>query len=176
MKIRIAELKDLEKIIQIYSKCKIELDNQGIFQWTDNYPNSKIIMTDIHKGILYLLEYKNEIIGTINISKEQEKEYGKIEWKFNEGKILVIHRLAIDPKEQGNGFARKLMDFAEDYAEKKGYTSIRLDAFSQNERVIKFYKKRNYFLRGKVNFPEREYPFYCMEKEIKTLANKVYKQ
>jgi len=86
---KIAELKDLEKIIQIYSKCKIELDNQGI---------------------LYLLEYKNEIIGTINISKEQ-----------------------------GNGFARKLMDFAEDYAEKKGYTSIRLDAFSQNERVIKFF-------------------------------------
>jgi ribosomal protein S18 acetylase RimI-like enzyme len=74
----------------------------------------------------------------------------------------------IDPKYQGKSYARKLMDFAEKYAKKNNYSSIRLDAYSQNKRVIDFYGKRKYFIRGNVNFPGREYPFHCMEKEIIT--------
>ena len=65
------------------------------------------------------------------------------------------------------------MEFAEEFARKNDYSSIRLDAYSQNDRVLKFYNKRNYYISGKVNFPEREYHFYCMEKEIKTAYNKV---
>lgn len=175
MTIRIANKKDIKYLTEIYNKCKVDLCKQEVFQWTDNYPNSEIITSDINKSHLYLMENESEIIGAINISEEQENEYKKIEWKFNDNKILVIHRLVIDPKHQGNGFARKLMDFAESYAKKNDYSSIRLDAYSQNKRVIKFYEKRNYFLRGEVNFPERNYSFYCMEKEIITLANKVYK-
>jgi ribosomal protein S18 acetylase RimI-like enzyme len=70
------------------------------------------------------------------------------------------------------GYAQKLMDFAENFAKENNYSSIRLDAYSQNERVIEFYKKRNYFIRGNINFPERKHPFHCMEKEIITAYNK----
>ena len=63
------------------------------------------------------------------------------------------------------------MDFAEKSANENNYSSIRLDAYSQNKRVIDFYKKRKYFTRGNVNFPEREYPFHCMEKKIITAYN-----
>ena len=72
----------------------------------------------------------------------------------------------IDPNYQGKGYAKKLMDFAEKFANENNYSSIRLDAYSQNKRVVEFYKKRNYIIRGSVNFPEREYPFHCMEKEL----------
>ena len=115
-----------------------------------------------------------EIIGAINISEEQEPEYETINWEFDNSKVLVIHRLVIDPKYQGKGYARKLMDFAEKFGKGNNYSSIRLDAFSQNKRVIEFYEKRKYFIRGNVNFPEREYPFHCMEKAIITAYNTVY--
>ncbi|WP_282042734.1 GNAT family N-acetyltransferase [Winogradskyella flava] len=162
------QLFDLEKLFQIYLNGKIDLENNGIYQWTNNYPTRSIIENDLKNGVLFVLKNGNEIIGAISISEEQEPEYDAINWEFNDSKVLVIHRLVIDPKYQRKGYARKLMDFAEKYANENSYSSIRLDAYSQNKRVIDFYKKRKYFIRGNVNFPQREYPFHCMEKEIIT--------
>ena len=173
LKIERGQLFDLQKLFQIYLNGKINLENNGIYQWTDNYPTISIIEDDLKKDVLYTLKNNEKIIGAINISEEQETEYNSIKWEFDNSKILVIHRLVIDPKYQKKGYAQKLMDFAEKFAKENNYTSIRLDAYSQNLRVIEFYKKRNYVIRGNVNFPEREHEFYCMEKEIITAYNTV---
>jgi len=165
-KIEKGQLFDLEKSFQIYLNAKIDLENNGIYQWTDNYPTITIIENDLRKGFLYTLKSNEKIIGAISISEEQEKEYKLVKWEFGNSKVLVIHRLVIDPKYQKKGYAQKLMEFAENFAKNNNYSSIRLDAYSQNERVIEFYKKRNYFIRGNVNFSERKHSFYCMEKEI----------
>jgi len=161
------QLSEINQLFQIYLNGKNDLEKNGIYQWTNNYPTLSIIESDLKKGVLFVLRNGKEIIGAINISEEQEYEYETINWEFDNSKVLVIHRLVIDPKYQGKGYARKLMDFAEQFANENNYSSIRLDAYSQNKRVIDFYEKRKYFIRGNVNFPEREYPFHCMEKEIK---------
>lgn len=176
LKIQIGQLLDLEALFQIYLNGKSELERNAIYQWTNNYPTISIIENDLRKGVLYTLKNNNEIIGAINISEEQEIEYQSVNWEFDNSKVLVIHRLVINPKHQRKGYAQKLMDFAENFARENDYSSIRLDAFSQNNRVLEFYKKRNYCISGKVNFPEREQPFYCMEKEIKTAYNNGYRQ
>lgn len=173
LKIEKGTLSDLNKLFQIYLNGKNELELNGIYQWTNNYPTRSIIESDIKKSVLFVLKNGREIIGAINISEEQEPEYETINWEFDNSKVLVIHRLVIDPKYQGKGYARKLMDFAEKFAIENDYYSIRLDAYSQNKRVIDFYEKRKYFIRGNVNFHEREYPFHCMEKEIITAYNNV---
>ncbi|MCT4613415.1 MAG: GNAT family N-acetyltransferase [Marinifilaceae bacterium] len=166
MEIRIAKINDINKIFNIYVNAKKNLIENGIFQWTENYPNLEIIRQDIKNEFLYVLSKDDEIIGAINISEEQEKEYEKIDWIFDDTKVLVIHRLVINPKNQKKGNARKLMNFAEKFATENNYSSIRLDAYSPNTRVIDFYRTREFFIRGKVNFPERNFPFYCMEKEL----------
>lgn len=166
MEIRMAERNDINEIFTIYVNAKKNLIENGIFQWTDNYPTLAIITEDIKNKFLYVLSINDEIIGAINISEEQEKEYEDINWLFDDRKILVIHRLVVHPKNQRKGYARELMNFAEHFAEKNGYTSIRLDAYSPNSRVIDFYKARAYCIRGEVHFPERNFPFYCMEKEL----------
>jgi len=173
LKISKGQLPNLEKIFQIYLDAKLELEKNGIFQWTENYPTRGIVKNDLIKGVLYSLESHEEIIGAINISEEQETEYQNVDWVFDDSKVLVIHRLVIDPKHQRKGYAKKLMDFAENFAEENHYSSIRLDAYSSNKRVIEFYKKREYFIRGEVYFPERDYPFYCMEKAMKKIYNNV---
>ena len=166
------QLTDLNELFLIYLNGKYELEKNGILQWTKNYPTKSIIESDLRKGVLYTLKNNNEIIGAINISEEQETEYKLIKWKFDNSKVLVIHRLVIDPKYQRKGYAKKLMNFAENFARKNNYSSIRLDAYSQNEKVIDFYKKRNYFIRGDVRFPGREFLFHCMEKEIIPLTKR----
>ncbi len=161
------QLSDLDKLFQIYLEAKTELERIGIYQWTNNYPTKSIIEEDLKKEVLFILKDNKEIIGAINISEEQETEYQTINWKFNSSKILVIHRLVVVPKHQRKGYAKKMMDFAENFGKENYYTSIRLDAYSSNNKVVEFYKNRNYHLRGSVSFPERKHPFYCMEKEIK---------
>ena len=166
LKIEKAQLSDLEDLFQIYLNGKNELEKNSIYQWTDSYPTISIIEHDIRKGELFTLKNESELIGAITINEDQEKEYQTIPWEFDDTKVLVIHRLVINPKHQKQGFAHKLMDFAEDFAIQQNFTSIRIDAYSQHEKVIEFYKKRNYVVRGNVYFPGREFPFYCMEKEL----------
>ncbi|WP_178988549.1 GNAT family N-acetyltransferase [Winogradskyella schleiferi] len=172
LKIAKGQLSDLEAVFQMYLNAKDELENNGIYQWTANYPTHAIIENDLKNGTLFTLKNSNELIGAISISEEQEKEYQSVNWKFNASKVLVIHRLVVNPKHQNKGHARTLMDFAENLAKENNYTSIRLDAYSRNTSVLKFYKKRNYIIRGEVNFPEREHVFYCMENELIELKPK----
>ena len=58
------------------------------------------------------------------------------------------------------------MDFALNKAGDEGYSSIRLDAYSQNDRTLRFYENRGYEKRGEIYFPYRDEPFYCYEKAI----------
>ncbi len=166
MQIQLATLTHIASVFKIYQDAKITLDAQGIFQWTDAYPNIEIVQSDIKKGETYILKDENQLVGVIILNEEQDPQYKEIDWKFDDQKVLVVHRLAITPTLQGKGYARKLMDFAENYALENNYTVIRLDAFIPHDRVIQFYLKRNYQIRGETYFPGRTEPFYCMEKAI----------
>ena len=92
------------------------------------------------------------------------EEYIPINWLSENDKNLYVHRLAIDPRHQGKGYAQKLMDFAEAFAKDNNYRSIRLDTFSQNKRNQKFYELRGYKQLDDIYFPKQsEYPFHCYE-------------
>jgi GNAT superfamily N-acetyltransferase len=68
------------------------------------------------------------------------------------------------PQHQGKGIARKLMDFAEQWAREQKYIAIRLDTFSQNERNQRFYDNRGYTNLGPVFLKyKKEHPYYCYE-------------
>lgn len=168
LKIEKGNLSNIDEIFQVYQDAKEELDKKDIFQWTNNYPTLSIIENDLKKDSLFVLKNNEKIIGAICINEEQEFEYKKIKWKYNQSKVLIIHRLVIDPKYQGKGYAKIVMDFVEKLAFDNNFSSIRLDAYSQNKRVIIFYEKRKYCFRGEIYFPERTSPFYAMEKEIIT--------
>jgi ribosomal protein S18 acetylase RimI-like enzyme len=62
------------------------------------------------------------------------------------------------------GYAQEMMSFAESFARKNNYDSIRLDTFSKNVRNQYFYQQREYKKLGNIFFPNQsEYPFYCYE-------------
>lgn len=105
-------------------------------------------------------------MGIDRAKRRPISEYQELIWSDEGGEVLVIHRLAVNPEWQKQGIGRQLMDFTENYAAEKGYTSIRLDAYSGNPRALNLYERRGYRKVGQVFFPERELPFYCYEKVI----------
>lgn len=166
MEIKLCQAHQSGEILSLLRDCKSSLDQQGIFQWTDAYPSLTIVEQDIQAAHLYSAILGDRCVGIVSVSDEQEPEYAAVTWNDHAGKILVIHRLAVHPAYNGQGIARALMDFAEQYGIENNYSSVRLDAFSANERVLKFYTNRSYQQRGEVFFPGRTAPFYCYEKRL----------
>ena len=162
--IRKATSKDIDKIIEITQACTEFMNNQGIHQWNEHYPSRTAFENDVKRNELYVLESANEVIGCIVLSTIMDDEYIPITWLTPNENNIYIHRIALHPKNQGKGYAQKLMCFAEAFAIENRYTSIRLDTFSQNERNQKFYELRGYKKLGSIYFPKQsKLPFYCYE-------------
>jgi ribosomal protein S18 acetylase RimI-like enzyme len=154
----------LQEVFTILSDCRLQLDAQGIHQWTGSYPSLTIIEDDIKGGHLYCAMSGSQCLGTVSISEAQEPEYSAVPWTDIPGRVIVIHRLAVHPQHQGKGLAGKLMDFAEAYGLDHDYSSIRLDAFSRNRQVLQFYENRGYQKRGEVFFAGRVHPSIAMRR------------
>lgn len=165
--IKLADLVDLENIMECYSKSIAKMHELNIFQWDDNYPNKTQIEEDIKRGQFYVYKTDNDQIqGVICLNTDEHPTYKTIKWSF-EGKALVVHRLAINPDFQGKGIAKLLMQFTENKAKEFGYNGVRLDTFVENKIAINFYLKLGYAQLETVSFKNRIY--YCFDKELITI-------
>ncbi|MFD2551439.1 GNAT family N-acetyltransferase [Bizionia sediminis] len=162
--IRNAEFSEIENILNITQACARNLISKNIHQWHANYPNKTIIEQDITSHNLYVLELNGRLIGCVTLSSKLDAVYKTVSWLTPNYNNLYVHRLAVHPDFQGQGWAQKLMNFAENYAQKHQFTSIRLDTFSKNIKNQKFYELRGYKKLGSIFFPKQsEHPFYCYE-------------
>ncbi|MBT2160168.1 GNAT family N-acetyltransferase [Zobellia barbeyronii] len=162
--VRSAKLSEIPEILNITRACAAAMIKNGIYQWNEDYPNKEAFQLDIERGELYVLEEDGQIIGTIVLSTLMDEEYVPIEWLTPSDKNIYIHRVSVHPDLQGKGYAQELMTFAEDYARKNSFASVRLDTFSQNKRNQKFYETRGFERLGDIFFPKQsEHPFHCYE-------------
>ena len=155
---------DIYNILVLTRACAQDMMAKSIYQWNDIYPNKQAFLTDVERNELFVLEIENTFVGCITISTFMDEVYLPVSWLTPNKNNIYIHRLAIHPKYQGNGYAQQLMVYAENYAIKNNYASIRLDTFSKNPRNLKFYELRGYKKLEEVYFPRQsEFPFYCYE-------------
>lgn len=162
--IRKGKIEDTEPIANIIKAATLDMESKNIHQWDEIYPDKAVINEDIANGNLYVNVEDGIISALIVLNEDQSEEYGDLDWKYDCEKQLVIHRLCVNPKAQGGGIARKLLQYADDYAVRNGYGAIRLDAFTQNERALRLYENNGYEKVGRVQFRKGE--FYCYEKRI----------
>lgn len=125
MQIRLASLKDIEDIMGLIKNCIKDMESQGIYQWNDYYPTAEIFEEDIKSDSLYILEDESNCLGFVSINEDQSPEYKELLWLNDNDKVLVIHRLAVNPKWQKQGIGRRLMDFAENFATKNQWRCIK---------------------------------------------------
>jgi len=166
--IRLARKEDIQDILNVAKACAADMIAKNIFQWNEEYPSKEAFETDISRNELYVLISNEKIIGTLVLTPKIDEEYIPIKWLTPSKNNLYVHRLSIHPNHQGKGYARQLMDYAENFAIENHYSSIRLDTFSENHRNQKFYELRGYKKLGNIYFPKQsEDPFYCYEKVLK---------
>lgn len=160
---------ELDAILALTRACGKHMRENGIDQWDENYPDRMSLERDITSNTLFAYREKGEVIGIVVLNETQDPEYADIQWSTKESdRNIVVHRLAVSPDHQGQGIARKIMDFAEEWAHKNDFDAIRLDTFSQNPRNQRFYKNRGYTELGSVYLSyKKEHPYFCYELLLK---------
>lgn len=162
--IRRAKISEIPDILTITRACAKKMEENGIFQWNEQYPSKEAFIKDIERYELFVIEENRTVQGTIVISTLMDDEYKPIKWLTPNGNSTYIHRLSVHPNFQGKGFAQQMMDFAEAYSRENGFVSVRLDTFSQNKRNQRFYEQRGYQKLGDIFFPKQsDHPFHCYE-------------
>jgi ribosomal protein S18 acetylase RimI-like enzyme len=153
---------DIKEVTALYKNAIQHMIDGDIYQWDEIYPNEEVLTGDIMNREMYLLIGDEILLACIVINDNQDEAYGSAIWKYSEGRIAVIHRLCVNHEYQGIGIGRKTMQLAEGIIKNSGYSSIRLDAFSDNPFARKLYEKLGYTYVGIVRF--RKGLFYLLEK------------
>jgi ribosomal protein S18 acetylase RimI-like enzyme len=162
--LRKAVTEDFKEVAALYHAAVARMIEDRIYQWDEIYPDDKILLEDILRGEMYLLEAEGRLAACIVLNEEQDDLYRTGSWRFTGQRVAVIHRLCVHPKFQGAGIGKKTVRLAEAMAKENGYGIIRLDAFSQNDHARNLYKNLGYTYAGQVNF--RKGLFYLMEKAL----------
>ena len=153
MNFRKSTFDDVDRILEIIEKAKIELRKLGLNQWQNGYPNREVIENDVKNGISYILE---EIVGTIVLSPKKEEPYSKIEGKWiTNDDYIVIHRLAVDSEIKNKGIATKILEFSEKECIKNKILSIKADTHENNEPMKRLLEKNGFSYCG-VIYLDRE--------------------
>lgn len=162
--IRSAKISEIDDILSITRLCATKMIHNGIYQWNEHYPTKNAFLNDLEREELYVKHHEGRVIGAIVISTHMDDEYVPIQWLTPNGNSTYIHRVCIDPKYQGKGYAQELMNYAEAYSRENNFISVRLDTFSQNKRNQQFYEQRGYKRLGDIFFPKQSvHPFHCYE-------------
>ena len=126
IKIELATQNELDRVKEIAEACAKNMIENNIFQWNDKYPSREIFKEDIKNKSLYVSKINQEVVGCIMFSSRKDDVYKTVNWITKDEYNLYIHRLAVHPIFQKRGIARKMMDFAEDFAKSNNYISCLL--------------------------------------------------
>ncbi|WP_171011339.1 GNAT family N-acetyltransferase [Haloimpatiens lingqiaonensis] len=167
MEIVQASISDLKEIMCLIKNCVKKMNEEGSNQWDESYPNEQVIKEDISSGYLFAAKFNDKIIGIVVLNHIEAKEYSDINWTDSQGKIMVIHRMAVDIHWQRKGVAKALMCFSENFARNNKFTSIRTDTYIENEKMQSMFKNLGYKKVGQVFFNNGKIkPFICFEKVL----------
>ena len=88
----------------------------------------------------YFVEYQNETVGVLRIV------YDFLLSDMSNLKATKLHRIYLDPKTQGKGIGKFLMDWAAQEALKNDSKIIWLEVMDTQEQALLFYKKLGYVI------------------------------
>ena len=164
MQYKLATMKDLDEVCSLIKKAIEHMEQQGIYQWDELYPAREDFQEDIDNNSLYLAIEDGRIIAIYVINRDCGDEYYNFQWDNPDESAYIIHRFCVSPEYQNRGIGSRVLAHIEDQIRSMGYSSVRLDVFSQNPYALKLYEKNGYKKRG--HFDWRKGRFFLMEKTL----------
>lgn len=167
LKIRRADIQDLDGSYVVIQECKDLLARQGMDNWA-RYTKEKVEDL-IHSDSMFILIKENEVIGTIRISELAPVFYNAQDmahWEDPRANAFYFTTLAVSPKYQGKGYGSILLDYLEQYAKEHKVSYLRMTMFSENVALANYYIRRGFTFPQKRKIEELELTLSFGEKKI----------
>lgn len=162
---RKAEIKDINKIVNIIEDAKCGLKADGIDQWQIESMDENFLKGQIESGKAYIYE-EGEILAYGFLSDEKEAAYKVWEKDFEGDRPLTIHTFAVDSKMKKRGIALKFFIDIIKFAEENHFDSLRIDTHEDNFKMRGLINKLGFKKIGNIFIDEegRKKPRICYER------------
>lgn len=144
MQIRKAKEEDIAAVAALYDAvCDTLEAGENYPGWAKgDYPTRRDAEMGEAAGELFVTEEAGEILGTMMLREEQERNARSAPWQLplEEQEQLTIHTFAVRPDCRGGGVGRALLGYAEAWAKAQGKRALRLDVHEINTPAIKLYE------------------------------------
>lgn len=173
MNIRKANLRDIDRIAEIYEEIHTEEEaGRASIGWIRGvYPTRRTAEAAITMDDMFVMEVGSRIVASARINREQVAEYADAPWSIDApaDQVMVLHTLVVSSSESGKGYATEFVRFYETYALEHGCPVLRMDTNAKNAAARRLYRKLGYTEAGIVisqfnGIPD--VPLVCLEKTL----------
>ena len=144
---------ELSTCIQILREGRAFQQEQGFTQWTEEYPNSALIESDIREGGGWLFLLDDEPAGYMYLAFDGDPAYADpmCAWRADVP-YAVVHRIALSRRFVGRGLSGMVFGAIRDLCRERGISCIRIDTDSKNKRMQHVLEKNGFVRCGYVLF------------------------
>ena len=153
--IKPAKETQLIEVLYIIRECAEQLSLKGIKSWHNTHVDSSKISSDIEQKHVFLAFLRFVPIGTITV-KPYENMAG----------AALIDRLAIFPYFQNRGFAKKMIDFAEESARSNNFKMLCAVVPTENKPLLKLFESKGFVIKGVAPQGCDEQVYILLEKNL----------
>ncbi|MCT2589371.1 GNAT family N-acetyltransferase [Streptomyces sp. N2-109] len=136
-----AQPDDLTRLLAFREEAAAWLSELGSDQWTRPYPADRLLAT-IEAGTVFMVRDGASIPATITITPEAEQGLWTDE-ELAEPSIFV-NKLTVARTHAGQNLGGRLLDWAGDRAYRASAKWLRLDAWTTNEALQRYYRQQGF--------------------------------
>lgn len=146
MIVRPAVPEDLEAILQLRHDASRWLATRGITQWARPWPDAtglkRHILSAIQAGETWMAERGGTICGTVTLNGDVHPGL----WTTSELRqpACYVHRLIVDRALAGRGLGAEILDWVADVASTQGAFWLRLDVWTDNTELHRYYRSQGF--------------------------------
>ncbi|MEV6549553.1 GNAT family N-acetyltransferase [Streptomyces sp. NPDC051597] len=141
MRICPAQPHDLAKLLAFRQEAAAWLSRLGTDQWQRPYPADRLLAT-IQAGTVFMVMDGDTTAATITVSREVEEGLWT-EQELSEPSSYVT-KLTVARTHAGKNLGGRLLDWAGDRAYRVGAKWLRLDAWTTNEALQRYYVRQGF--------------------------------
>ncbi|MGI5136554.1 MULTISPECIES: GNAT family N-acetyltransferase [unclassified Streptomyces] len=141
MNITTATPADLDRLLDFRKEAATWIGKLGNDQWRRPYPADRLLAT-IEAGTVFMLRDGERTAATITLTSEAEEGL----WSDEElaEPSMFINKLTVSRDYAGQNLGGRLLDWAGDRAYRASAKWLRLDAWTTNERLQRYYLEQGF--------------------------------
>ncbi|KSV57065.1 hypothetical protein ATO21_02030 [Pediococcus acidilactici] len=160
--IRKAVINDLSSVKQIIDEARKKLRAEGSPQWQDGHPDERQLEQDLRQGVGYVLMADREAAGYVAVTNSPDPTYQNIyhgKWHNDVDPYVVIHRMAISKKFQGQHLSTILLSNVISLCAQRKINNVRFDTYRLNHALQHLGEKFSFHYCGEIKVVDQIDPW-----------------